>query len=167
MWLASILQQLYFISWKDRKDSCAVFGNESETGQEWPSPKSFKFFVFRGLPTSHVKVTAWWRSSLPLRNSGGRLWRRIGDWEGEAGQGCWGVSACTRGLLASARWAVAILLEQCLLTFLAASFSQELGSCFSQHHLFLCLGLSAAPLPCQHQVPTLPLTVLLQSTRQS
>lgn len=32
------------------------------------------------------------------------------------------------------------------------------GSCFSQHHhLCLCLGLGAAPLPCHHQVPTLPL----------
>lgn len=52
MWLASILQQLYFVSCKDRKDSCAVFENGSETGQEWPSPRSFKFFAFRGLPTS-------------------------------------------------------------------------------------------------------------------
>lgn len=58
MGLAIILQQLYFISWKDRKDSCAVFGNESETGQEWLSPRSFKCFVFRGLPTSHCLVEA-------------------------------------------------------------------------------------------------------------
>lgn len=47
-----------------------------ERCQEWPSPRSFKFYICRGLLTSCVKATAPWRSSLPLRNSGGRLWRR-------------------------------------------------------------------------------------------
>lgn len=47
-----------------------------ERCQEWPLPRSFKFYVCRGLPTSRVKANAPWRSSLPLRNSGGRLWRR-------------------------------------------------------------------------------------------
>lgn len=148
MWLASILQQLHFISWKGRRDSCAVFGNGSETCEEWPSPRSFKFFVVKGLPISHVKVTALWRPLLPLRNSGGRLWKRTWRWEREAGQGCWGASACTECLLASALWAVGILPEQWLLTVLAASFLQQLESCFSHHHLCLFLGVGAAPLLC-------------------
>lgn len=50
MWLASILQQLHFISWKGRRDSCAVFGSGSETCQEWPSPRSFKFFCSQRAP---------------------------------------------------------------------------------------------------------------------
>lgn len=87
--------------------------------------KVFQVFCIQRAPHIHVKVTAWCRPLLPLRNSGGRLWRRIGDWEGEAGQGCWGVSACTQCLLASALWAVGILPEQCLLTVLAATFPQD------------------------------------------
>lgn len=76
MWLVSILQQLYFISWEDRRDSDAALGNWSgRKMKEWPSPRSLKFYVCRGLPTSHVKANDPWRSSLQLRNSGGRLWR--------------------------------------------------------------------------------------------
>lgn len=86
----------------------------------------------------------------------------LGDWEGEAGQGCWGVSACTQCLLAPALWAVGILSEHCLLTFLAPHSLRNRGHAFHttpfasaqgwvQHlcrastrcQLFLCISGSA------------------------
>lgn len=95
-----------------------------ERCQEWPSPRSFKFYG-RGLPASRVKATAPWRSSLPLRNSGGRLWRR--NWR-LSGRGRTGTLGCL------GPWAVGILLAQCLLTILAASCPQDLGLCCLCHH---------------------------------
>lgn len=163
MWLASILQQLYFISWKERRDSCAVFRNGSETCQEWPSPRSFKFFAFRGLPTSHVKVTAPCRPLLPLRNSGGRLWRRTWRLEGRGRTrmlGCECLHTAPAGICP-----LGILPEQCLPTVLAASFPQELESGFAHHHLYLgrVQHLCCASTGCNAS----SVSVLLQSTRQS
>lgn len=163
MWLASILQQLYFISWKERRDSCAVFGNGSETCQEWPSPRSFKFFAFRELPTSHVKATAPCRPLLPLRNSGGRLWRRTWRLEGRGRTrmlGCECLHTAPAGICP-----LGILPEQCLPTVLAASFPQELESGFAHHHLYLgrVQHLCCASTGCNAS----SVSVLLQSTRQS
>lgn len=149
MWLASILQQLYFISWKERRDSCAIFGNGSETCQEWPSPRSFKVFVFRRLPTSHVKATAPCRPLLPLRNSGERLWRRTWRLEGRGRTrmlGCECLHTAPAGICP-----LGILPERCLPTVLAASFPQELELSV------LCTPpplprQGAAPLLCQHWV---------------
>lgn len=105
-----------------------------ERCQEWPSPRSFKFYVCRGLPASHVKATALWRSSLPLRNSGGKLWRRNWRLSGRGRTGTLGClapahSACW--LLPPRLWAS--YQSGAPLTILAASCPQELGLCLSCH----------------------------------
>lgn len=78
-----------------------------ERCQEWPSPRPFKFYVCRGLPATRVKATAPGRSSLPCRNSGGRLWRR--NWRllgrGKTGTlGCLGCGHPTRPVSWSPSW---------------------------------------------------------------
>jgi len=106
-----------------------------ERCQEWPSPMSFKFYVHRGLPASRVKATAPWRSSLLLRNSGGRLWRRNWRLSGRSRTGTLGCSAAAHSTcwrLPHRLWAS--YQSGAPLTILAASCPQELSLCLSYHH---------------------------------
>lgn len=65
----------------ERKEGlwCCLWKWEWEKCQEWPSPQTFKLiwvYVCKGLPASHVKAKALWKSSLSLKNSGRMLGRR-------------------------------------------------------------------------------------------
>lgn len=114
--------------------------------------KVFQVFVFRGLPTSHVKVTALQRPSLPLRNSGGRLWRRTWRLEGRGRTrmlGCECLHTVPAGICPLGSGHPARAAPGCLVP-------SGTGIILFSLHLCLCLGLGAALLPCQHHVQLFP-----------
>lgn len=105
-----------------------------ERCEEWPSPRSFEFYVCRGLPATCVKATVPGRLSLPLRNSGGRLWRRNWIVRERQNEDIGVFSPRAQRVLAFAPWAVVTLPDQCPSHHPVALCPWELGLCISCHH---------------------------------